>query len=98
LSNSKSKDQLTSEILELLDERYPAGLYEFMYKQRPKLYKELLMAEEQIDQVFINDESIESLKYALKQYWIIHIKGIDEFNGSTNFSNKAQIEPRKLFN
>jgi len=77
LSNSKSKDQLTSEILELLDERYPAGLYEFMYKQRPKLYKELLMAEEQIDQVFINDYQTYIFRfYNFLYFWNTFLKSL----------------------
>jgi len=37
----QEKDSILEEILNLLAERYPLGLYEYLFKYQPEMYKEV---------------------------------------------------------
>jgi len=84
------------ESLELLNERCPVSLYVYMIKNMPEIFEDLRIALDRIYSIVINDESIESLKDALSDYWFIHLKCIDEFNASTDFDDSMKLEPRRL--
>ena len=76
----EEKQHILNEVLRLLSEKYPIGLYEYLYKHRPELYKQLLDIEGRFDQTYLNPlESISHLKAVLRDYWTFHIKSIKEF-------------------
>jgi len=89
------KEYILQETLRLLGEKYPIGLYEYLYKYRPDLYKQLLDLEDRIDQAYINpNASIDQLKAVLREYWTFHIKAIQLFNTDNSFENNL-VEARK---
>lgn len=76
----EEKERILKEVLRLLGEKYPIGLYEYLYKQCPELYKQLLDLEDRIDQTYLNpNESIDQLKAVLREYWTFHMTTIKEF-------------------
>jgi hypothetical protein len=66
------------ETLSVLSRKYPIGLYEYLFKHKEKLYRQLLDLEEEIDSVFLSG-TIHELKSVLREYWIFHINVIKEF-------------------
>ena len=75
-----NKDELLNRTLEELGKRYPQGLYEFLFKHRLDLYRQLTELEDRIDQTYLNpNASIDQLKGALSEYWKLHMKAIREF-------------------
>ncbi|MGE5444787.1 MAG: hypothetical protein ACM3SR_09320 [Ignavibacteriales bacterium] len=75
-----TKEELLNRTLEDLGKRYLVGLYEYLFKYRPDLYKELLDLEDRIDQTYLDpNASIDQLKAALRGYWIFHMKATREF-------------------
>ena len=92
---TEEKDRILKEVLRLLNEKYPIGLYEYLFKYRPDLYKQLLDLEDRIDQAYINpNASIDQLKAVLREYWTFHIKAIQLFNTDNSFENNL-VEARK---
>ena len=76
----EDKEHILNEVLRLLSEKYPIGLYEYLYKYRPDLYKQLLDLENMIDQTYLNpNASIDQLKAVLREYWKFHMTAIREF-------------------
>ncbi|HEX3036115.1 MAG TPA: hypothetical protein VHT73_13515 [Thermodesulfobacteriota bacterium] len=73
-----SKDFILDETLRLLNERYPIGLYEYLYKHREDLYRELLALEDRIDKAFLSG-TVEELKSVLREYWTFHMRAKREF-------------------
>jgi len=74
------KDFILQETLRLLGERYSVGLYEYLYKYRPDLYRQLVDLEDRIDQAYLNpNASIDRLKAVLREYWTFHLAVIKEF-------------------
>ena len=73
-----NKDELLNRTLEELGKRYPQGLYEFLFKHRPDLYRQLVGLEDKIDQTYLN-ASIDQLKAVLREYWVFHMRAIREF-------------------
>ena len=75
-----TKEELLTRALEDLGKRYSIGLYEFLFKYLPDLYKQLVDLENRVDQTYLNPlESISHLKAVLRDYWTFHIKSIKEF-------------------
>jgi hypothetical protein len=75
-----NKDELLNRTLEELGKRYPQGLYEYLYKHRPDLYRQLVDLEDKIDQAYLNpNASIDQLKAVLREYWAFHMTTIREF-------------------
>jgi len=75
-----TKEELLNRALEDLGKRYPQGLYEYLYKYRPGLYKQLIDLEGRIDQTYLNpNASIDQLKAVLREYWKFHMTAIREF-------------------
>lgn len=76
----EEKYPIIREIQILLNERYPKGLYEFIYKYRPELDKQLLDLWERIDQTYLDpNASIDQLKAVLRDYWTFHMTTIKKF-------------------
>jgi Fic family protein len=74
----EEKEKILKEVLRLLSEKYPIGLYEYLYKHCPDLYNQLLELENSIDQTYLN-ASIDQLKAVLREYWTFHMTAIREF-------------------
>ncbi|MGE5445493.1 MAG: hypothetical protein ACM3SR_12980 [Ignavibacteriales bacterium] len=75
-----TKEELLKRALEDLGKRYPTGLYEYLYRHCPDLYKQLLDLEDKIGQTCLNpNASIDQLKAVLREYWTFHMTAIREF-------------------
>jgi len=95
-TNYKEKENIIDETLRLLSERYPIGLYEYLFKYESEMYKELRDLEDEISKDYEN-KSIENLKAVLRRYWILHMEAIKEFENQDNLDLevsevKQQIE------
>lgn len=97
MTNSKSKEHLVMESLELLNKRCSVGLYVYMIKHMPEIFDDLRIALHRINSIVINDGSNENLKDALRDYWFIQLKCIDEFNASTDIDDSMKLEPRQQY-
>jgi len=87
---SESKEFIAKEILRLLNEKYPIGLYEFLYEHHGNLFKELQGIESEIDHAFLYG-TIEELKKALRYYWVFHMRAIQIFKAASKASSKGGI-------
>jgi len=75
-----TKEELLTRTLEDLGKGYPIGLYEYLFRRRTDLYKQLIELEDKIDHTYLNpNESIDQLKAVLREYWTFHISAIKEF-------------------
>ena len=74
----EEKKHILNEVLRLLSEKYPIGLYEYLFKHRSSLYMQLIDLEERIDQAFLY-ETVGDLKAVLREYWTFHMTAIKEF-------------------
>jgi hypothetical protein len=75
-----TKEELLNRALGDLGKRYPIGLYEYLYKHRPDLYRSLIELENSIDQIYPDSNaSIDQLKAVLRDYWTFHMTAIREF-------------------
>ena len=74
----EDKELILKEVLRLLNEKYPIGLYEYLFKHRSSLYMQLIDLEERIDQAFLY-ETVGDLKAVLREYWTFHMTAIKEF-------------------
>ncbi len=78
-----NKEELVRNILEKLNVRYPKGLYEFLYRYHPELYRRMIDIEDSIDQNLLNaDSSIDQLRSILREYWTLHMRAIQIFKDS----------------
>lgn len=73
------KDKLLNILFDHLEEKYPAGLYEWLSTQRPHLDREITELENRINECYGKDGCITDFKGLLRSYWIAHIKAIQEF-------------------
>jgi len=74
-----NKISLIKETLRLLNERYPQGLYEYLYARRRAEYEKIFALVEEIDRVY-KVGTVGELKAVLRDYWKLHVRCIDEFN------------------
>ena len=72
-------EDLVKHMFDLLGERYPVGLYEYMNDFLPETYREFLNIEDRINRCMLDKSSIGTLKAALRDYWVVHMKAIKEF-------------------
>jgi len=90
------KEVILEEILNLLAERYPIGLYEYLYKYQLETYKRIRELEDEVDNAFLF-KTTEELKKVLREYWTLHMeairkfKNLDELDFSVN-EVKQQIQ------
>jgi hypothetical protein len=76
---------ILKEVIRLLSEKYINGLYDFLYKSRFNVYRELLEIEEKINRSFVSDTvSLKEFKSLLRDYWVVHIKAIKELKIQKN--------------
>lgn len=86
-----TKEELLKQALEDLGRRYPTGLYEYLFKHCPDLYKQLLGLEDRIDQSYLNPHaSIDQLKAVLREYWTFHMMAIKQFKQTTELDLKLR--------
>ncbi len=86
--NYKEKEHIIDETLRLLTEKYPLGLYEFLFKYEPEMYKELRFLEDEISRDY-SDKTIEDLKEVLREYWHLHVEAIGEFENQDDLDLKV---------
>jgi len=79
----QEKDSILEEILSLLAERYPIGLYEYLYKYQLETYKRIRELEDEVDNAFLY-KTVGDLKRILREYWVIHMTCIKEFENQDN--------------
>lgn len=77
------KENLLSLAFDRLSEKYPSGLYEWMYKYRQETEKERMQLEDEINNNFRTKGSISELKAILRAYWALHMKAIKAFKESS---------------
>lgn len=79
--SEESKEFIVKEILRLLDEKYPIGLYGFLYSYHSDLSKQLQEIEEEIDNAYLNGTT-EKLKQVLREYWVFYMRAIQTFKAA----------------
>jgi len=84
----KDKDIILDELLKLLTERYPEGLYEYMYQYHPDMYRRIRELEDEVDNAFLY-KTIGDLKEVLRRYWTLHMEAIEEFENQDNLDLKV---------
>jgi len=85
---TQEKEIIIDKTLNLLAERYPIGLYEYLFKYQPKMYKKLRELEEEADNAFLY-KNIEDSKEVLKEYWTLHMEAIEEFENQDDLDLKV---------
>ncbi len=80
---TKDKDIILEELLNLLAERYPIGLYEYLYKYHPEMYRKMRDLEDDVGNAFLF-KTTEDLKKVLREYWTLHMEAIKEFENQDN--------------
>jgi hypothetical protein len=78
----EEKEELLSLAFDLLEEKYPRGLYEWLYIHDKATYDEIDHLECRVNANFQQRNSINDLKAILREYWIIHMKAIKAFQES----------------
>lgn len=88
----EEKESIIKEVLRLLGEKYPIGLYEYLFKHHREGYKELLRLEDRIDTAYLKG-TVEELKAVLREYWRFHMQVIKEFEKADKFNlSAARVE------
>lgn len=75
------KEKLLYITFDRLKEKYPSGLYEWLYKNNLEVYRHIIELEDSINDNFSYNRSIQDLKALLREYWVEHMKAIREFKG-----------------
>ncbi len=76
----EEKEKLLSIAFELLGEKYPQGLYEWLYKYRPEIQRAISGLEDKMNDNFMTGGSVKDLKALLRAYWVVHMKAIKDFS------------------
>jgi len=85
--NKKEKENRIDGTLKLLAERYPIGLYEYLFKYQPDLYRRIRDLEDEVDNAFLY-RTTEDLKQILREYWVLHMEAIGEFENQDDLDLK----------
>ena len=89
-----NKDELFDKIFADLRKIYKAGLYEFMHEYEPKMYRKLRDLEDEISRDYL-DKTIEDLKEVLREYWVLHMQAIKEFENQDDLDLKiSEVKQR----
>jgi len=75
---TQEKENIIDETLRLLTERYQQGLYEYLFKYQPEIYKELRDLEDELS-IDYKNKSIDDIKAIMRKYWILHSMAKKEF-------------------
>jgi len=98
-ATTQLKEHILHEVFELLNERYPMGLYEYVYKYRPEVFRIKDSLEYRIDEVFLTG-SVNELEAVLREYWTLHVEMIREFDSiehsqlELSLARKEYVEQR----
>lgn len=60
----EEKEKILNEVFRLLNEKYPVGLYEYLYENHRATYDAILRVEDKVDQAFLTG-TLAELKEAL---------------------------------
>ena len=99
VEDSSQKQHILHEVFELLNERYPMGLYEYVYKYKPEISKIKDSIEERIDEAFLTS-TVDVFKAVLREYWALHMEMIREFKNTEHsqlelsLARKEYVEQR----
>ena len=90
MSNHRTlKESILDEVISLLSDKYPPGLYDWLYKYRPAVYKSISDLEDRVNSNFVHGGSIEELKTILRVYWVNHIQATRDFKKSGLYANTS---------
>ena len=76
------KDKLLNLTLDGLDEKYLSGLYDWLYKNKVEVYRQIFELEDRINDNFNTNGTVKELKAILRVYWIEYMKAISYFKES----------------
>lgn len=91
----EEKEHLLKIVFDGLGQRYPQGLYEWLYIHDRGVYDRINHLEDMINDEILNGGTIARFKELLREYWIVHIKAIRSFNESgapDNSLNEVRAE------
>jgi hypothetical protein len=91
----EEKDRILKEILRLLGEKYPVGLYEYLYEHNRGTYEAIIRVEDKVDQAFLFG-TVEELKAVLRDYWKLHMEGIKQFKQAGGICFNQTLARKKL--
>jgi len=86
--NYKEKEHIIDETLRLLAQKYPTGLYEYLFKYQPETYKKLRVLEDDISRDYL-DKTTGDLKEVLREYWTLHMEAIKRFENQDKLDLKV---------
>jgi len=73
------KERILNEVMNSLEEKYPSGLYDWLYIHDRALYARINEIENALNECFAEGRSVEGFKATLRGYWDAHMKGIRQF-------------------
>jgi len=76
---SNEKQKLLDITFDRLSEKYPSGLYEWLYTNKIEVYRKIFKLEDKINENFNSKGSVQDLKMILREYWIESMKAIINF-------------------
>lgn len=91
----QDKNKLLDEVLKILGDRYPVGLYEYLFNYSPDLYNWINQTENKVEKVFLSG-SFDDLKEVLTEYWILHMRAIETYKADKHTNFDMLIERNRL--
>ena len=79
VSMSNEKEKLLDITFNRLSEKYPSGLYDWLYKNKLEVYRQIYELEDRINDNFNTNGTVKELKAILRVYWIEYMKAISYF-------------------
>jgi len=76
------KEDIFNKVLDALEEKYPSGLYDWLYSHDRALYDRINEIEDQLNESFLNGGSVSEFKRLLREYWDCHTGGKRKFKAS----------------
>lgn len=92
IPEKESKDFLLNELINLLPENFPPGIYTYIENFRPELLEKLNNLDSQIHEKYMND-SAEALKAVLREYWTFHNSVTGDFIKTKKFIESIPFIP-----
>jgi len=84
----KDKNFTLEELLRLLAERYPIGLYEYLSKYEPEMFRKMRDLEDDFDNAFLY-KATDDLKKILREYWTLHMDAIRKFKNQDKLDSSV---------
>ena len=92
----EEKEYLLKTAFNLLEERYPSGLYEWLYIHDRATNDEINRLEDRVNANFLNGGSINDLKAILREYWIVHMKAIRAYEAAGKVLDLDSIRQQRM--